>query len=68
MAVTNLFKIGHLPYKIVKFTKFSMKQVCKPKKKPTLMLTLIKVVVSFQFFFRNAWIKINEVDLTVDCP
>ena len=50
MAVTNLFKIGHLPYKIVKFTKFSMKQVCKPKKKPTLMLTLVKVVVSSVFF------------------
>ena len=33
MDVTKLFENGHFPYKIVEFTKFSMKQVCKPKKR-----------------------------------
>ena len=40
MDVTKLFEIGHLSYKIVEFPKFSMKQVCKPKKKAILPLTL----------------------------
>ena len=40
MDVTKLFEVGHLPYKIVEFTKFSMKQVCKSKRKEILVLTL----------------------------
>lgn len=30
---TRLFEIGNFPYKIVEFKKFSMKLVCKKKKK-----------------------------------
>ena len=47
MAVTNLFEIGHFPYKIVEFTTFSMKQVCKPKKEAILMLTLCRPLLRF---------------------
>ena len=39
-TVTKLFEMGHFPCEIVDFTKFSMKQVCKLKKKAILMLTL----------------------------
>ena len=38
--------MGHFPSEIVDFIKFSMKQVCKLKKKAILMLTLrIKSIV-----------------------
>ena len=47
MAVTNLFEIGHFPFKIVEFTTFSMKQVCKPKKEAILMLTLCRPLLRF---------------------
>ena len=47
MAVTNLFEIGHFPYKIVEFTTFSMKQVCKPKKEAIFMLTLSSAFAVF---------------------
>ena len=50
MDVTKLFEVGHLPYKIVEFTKFSMKQVCKPKKKEILMLTLNTNISTYKFF------------------
>ena len=41
MDVTKLFEIGHFPFKIVEFSKFSMKQVCKAKKKATFILMLL---------------------------
>ena len=40
---TNAFKIGHFPNKIVRFTKFSMTQVCKLKNKAIFMFTLITI-------------------------
>ena len=39
MDITKLFEIGQVPFKIVEFTKFSMKQESKSKKKAILMLT-----------------------------
>ena len=33
MGVTKLFEIGNFPYKIVEFTKLSMRQVCNRRKK-----------------------------------
>ena len=39
-----MFEIGNFPYKIVEFTKLSMRQVCNRKKKTILMLTLSKTV------------------------
>ena len=42
MDVTKLFEIGHFPNG--RFTKFSVKQACKPKKKVVLLLTSALVV------------------------
>ena len=39
MDITKLFEIGQVPFKIVEFTKFSMNQESKSKKKAILMLT-----------------------------
>lgn len=36
-------KLGHFPKKIVRFTKFSVTQVCKLKNKAIFMFTLITI-------------------------
>ena len=38
MDVSKLFEIGQVPFEIVQFTKFSIRQEIKSKKKAILML------------------------------